>query len=124
MSNTRIDVDNVLSQMRMMRSQAQNKPMVGPASDIAANALQGLGGTQPVNAPSNFTNVMTSAIDKVNATQQESAALGKAYELGDPTVSLSDVMVASQKSSISFQAMTQVRNKLIDAYQEIMNMPV
>lgn len=124
MSNTRIDVDNVLSQMRMMRTQAQGKAPIGPAADIASNPLDKIGGTQPSNPSAAFGKVLTSAIDKVNNTQQEAAALGKAYELGDPNVSLTDVMVQSQKASISFQAMTQVRNKLVDAYQEIMNMPI
>jgi len=50
--------------------------------------------------------------------------LSRSFEQGDPGVSLTQVMVASQKASVSFQAMTQVRNKLIDAYQEVMNMQV
>jgi flagellar hook-basal body complex protein FliE len=124
MSNTRIDVDNVLSQMRMMRTQAQGKSPIGPGADIASNPLDKIGGAQPINPSANFGKVLTSAIDKVNDTQAEAGKLAKAYELGDPNVSLTDVMVQSQKASISFQAMTQVRNKLVDAYQEIMNMPI
>ena len=46
------------------------------------------------------------------------------HEVGQPGVSLTQVMVAAEKSSIAFEAMTQVRNKLVDAYKEIMNMPV
>ena len=46
------------------------------------------------------------------------------FEKGDPDVSLAEVMVALEKASVSFQAMTQVRNELLSAYQEVMNMPV
>ena len=52
------------------------------------------------------------------------AGLATAFESGDPTVNLSEVMVAIQKASISFQAMTQVRNNLVSAYKEVMNMQV
>jgi len=50
--------------------------------------------------------------------------LAQAYELGQPGVDITQVMVAMQKSSLSFQALTQVRNKVVDAYQTIMNMPI
>ena len=119
MNTTRVEINSVLEQMRAMRSQAQG---VNPTSggDIAT------GKALDVRAPgeASFKTALTSAIDGVNQTQQQSVALSKAYELGDPKVSLSDVMVASQKSAVSFQAMTQVRNKLVEAYQEVMNMPV
>ncbi|MGI9286880.1 MAG: flagellar hook-basal body complex protein FliE [Pseudomonadales bacterium] len=119
MNTTRVEIDSVLAQMRVMRSQAQG---INPAAggDVA------VGNAVDVRAPgeASFKTALTSAIDSVNATQKQSGALAKAYELGDPKVSLSDVMVASQKSAVSFQAMTQVRNKLVEAYQEVMNMPV
>jgi flagellar hook-basal body complex protein FliE len=47
-----------------------------------------------------------------------------AFESGDANVSLAEVMVASQKASVSFQAMLQVRNKLVEAYKDVMNMPM
>lgn len=50
--------------------------------------------------------------------------MSKAYIKGDPNVSISDVMIASQKSSVAFQAATQVRNKLVEAYKDVMNMPI
>lgn len=119
MNTTRVEIDSVLAQMRVMRAQAQG-------IDPAAGADIATGKALDVRAPNetSFKTALTSAIDGVNETQKQSAALAKAYELGDPKVSLSDVMVASQKSAVSFQAMTQVRNKLVEAYQEIMNMPV
>jgi len=54
----------------------------------------------------------------------ESGRLREAYELGTPGVSLTQVMVAAEKSSVAFTAATQVRNKLVEAYKDIMNMPV
>jgi flagellar hook-basal body complex protein FliE len=48
----------------------------------------------------------------------------KAFEMGDDSVDLSEVMIAAQKSTISFEALSQVRNKLMKAYQDVMNMPV
>ena len=59
-----------------------------------------------------------------NETQQKSSEMTTAYVQGDPSVSLSQVMIQSQKSSVSFQALTQVRNKVVQAYEDIMKMPV
>ena len=56
--------------------------------------------------------------------QMESSRLKKAFELGDPSVDISRVMIASQKSGIAFNAMVEVRNKLVEAYKDVMNMPV
>lgn len=85
------------------------------------------GGLSPTSeGPSqpDFSEVLKQSLDQVNAAQQEAASLGQAYETGDPSVSVSELMVAMQKSSLSFQAATQVRNKLVSAYQEIMRMQV
>ena len=123
MDSGRVDINNVLSQMRMMRDQAQAKP-IAPSQDVAGqNNLQLRGIDQGVQK-ADFQNVLSSAINQVNELQKTSSALAGKYELGDTTVSLSDVMVASQKSSVAFQAMTQVRNRLVEAYQEVMNMPI
>ena len=72
----------------------------------------------------NFADALKGALDSVAAAQSTSADLGKRFTMGDDSVSLSDVMVASQKSGIAFQATVQVRNKLVSAYHEIMNMQV
>jgi len=60
----------------------------------------------------------------VNAVQQQANALREGYEIGSSGVSLTQVMIAAEKSSVAFEAMTQVRNRLVEAYKEIMNMPV
>ena len=72
----------------------------------------------------NFADALKGALDSVAATQNTSADLGKRFTMGDDSVSLSEVMVSMQKASIGFQATIQVRNKLVSAYQEMMNMQV
>jgi len=77
----------------------------------------------PAALPS-FSDMLGQAVTKVHETQQVSNRLASAFEMGQGGVDLTDVMIASQKASVSFQAMTQVRNKLVQAYQDIMQMPV
>lgn len=71
-----------------------------------------------------FGQVLKSTIEEVNTAQQASQDLQKHFELGDEGVNLQDVMVSLQKASLSFQTMVQARNKLVTAYQEIMNTQV
>jgi flagellar hook-basal body complex protein FliE len=75
------------------------------------------------NTPS-IGEMMGNAINQVNDTQMHSSNLSTRYTQGDPNVDLPEVMVAMQKSSVSFQAMSQVRNKLLEAYKDVMNMPI
>ncbi len=78
----------------------------------------------PEVGASSFSDMLGNAINKVSETQQASSQLSTAFEIGKSGVDLTDVMIASQKASVSFQALTQVRNKLVQAYQDIMQMPV
>ena len=71
-----------------------------------------------------FGDVMKNALDFVNDQQVQSRKLSDKFERGDTGVDVAQVMVAIQKASLSFQAATQVRNKLVSAYQDIMNMPL
>ena len=73
-------------------------------------------------APS-FSNMFTQALDNVNNLQQTAGQLQESYLRGD-NVDITRVMVASQKAGVAFQAVVQVRNKLVDAYKDVMNMPV
>ena len=63
-------------------------------------------------------------IDAVNEAQSSASEMAAALERGDKSVTLPEVMIALQKASLSFQAMTEVRNRLVNAYQEVMNMPI
>ena len=68
--------------------------------------------------------MLKSSLDQVNKAQSKATEIGKSFALGDDSVNLSDVMVATQKASITFQATVQVRNKLVSAYHDIMNMQI
>ncbi|WP_337841103.1 flagellar hook-basal body complex protein FliE [Rheinheimera sp.] len=73
---------------------------------------------------SDFSAMLKGALDNVNALQGESRNLSTAVEMGDPRVSLAQAMIAGQKASLAFDATVQVRTKLVEAYKEIMSMPV
>lgn len=71
----------------------------------------------------NFGELMQQAINQVNETQMQASSLTTAFEMGE-NIDLSQVMIAVNKSRVSFEALTQVRNKLLSAYQDVMNMSV
>lgn len=122
----RADINSLLNQMRDMKAATMPQPTSTQAIDTNKNGFANLLDGR-VNAAENspdFSTMFKGAINSVNETQQQSSALKVAYERGDAGVSLSQVMVASQKASVSFDAMTQVRNKVVEAYKDIMNMPV
>lgn len=104
-----IDIGQVLQQMRTMAAMAENRLPV----DMNADA-----------ARVDFGQLLKNSINEVNETQKTAKDLAAAFEAGDQNVNLSEVMVALQKASVSFQAMTQVRNNLVSAYKEIMSMQV
>ena len=72
----------------------------------------------------NFADALKNSLSEVSAAQRSAGDMGKRFTMGDDSVSLSEVMVSMQKASIGFQATVQVRNKMVSAYQEIMNMQV
>lgn len=74
--------------------------------------------------PVDFAKVLRGALDGINQTQAQSRTLAQEFQLGNPNVNLEDVMVSMQKSSIAFQAAVQVRNKLVQAYHDIMTMQI
>lgn len=89
-----------------------------PESGI--NAIQGEKAAPKVD----FASALKATLDQVNGAQTKSADMAKRFAMGDDTVNLSDVMINSQKANIAFQATMQVRNKLVSAYHDIMNMQV
>lgn len=96
----------------------------------AASAPQGAvaGTAAPNGAPpaakANFADALKASLESVSGAQQQAEDMGKSFSLGDDKVNLSDVMISMQKASIAFQSSVQVRNKLVSAYHEIMNMQV
>jgi flagellar hook-basal body complex protein FliE len=105
--NTNMNIDQVLAQMRAMSAKATNQTEETSAAGSA-----------------DFGALLKQSIDKVNDIQQEASAMKTAFEKGEGDMDLAQVMVAAQKSSLSFEAMVQVRNKLIEAYKDVMNMPI
>lgn len=103
-----IDISQALSKLQAMAAAAQGQAAPQPA-----------GG----NGSADFGKLLQSAVDKVNETQQQADKLADGFEKGSNT-DLTEVMVALQKARISFQAMVEVRNKLVNAYQDIMNMQI
>jgi len=119
MVSDRPDINQVLSQMREMRSQVQ-----GPGASVPSIKSIGADGDEQAVERADFAEMLKKAVDNVNSLQQEASQLAQSYERGDEGVDLPQVMIGLQKSSVSFEAMTQVRNKLVDAYEKIMNMPI
>ena len=104
-------IDRMLSQLRTAQALASRKPQ---AKEVA----------EPAAKTEDFANVLKTSLNEVARTQNEAASLSKSFTVGDPNTNLQDVMVAMQKSNIAFQQAVQVRNKLVQAYHEIMNMQV
>ncbi|NNF51007.1 MAG: flagellar hook-basal body complex protein FliE [Gammaproteobacteria bacterium] len=101
-----MEINKVLAQMRTL-AQGIEKP--ADSSEVSGPA---------------FNKVLGEAINKVNEIQQEATSMTADWERGKSNLDLSEVMITAQKSSLSFQAMMEVRNKLVEAYREIMNMSV
>ena len=87
---------------------------------LAPKPAAGTGAT----AGASFGDAMTQALKNVSAQQNDAARLQREVQLDNPTVSLEETMVSMQKAQIGFQATLQVRNRLVSAYSEIMNMQV
>ena len=103
-----VAINQVLAQMRSMQAMARNETSFETQNADAAP----------------FSQLMSKSIEQVNSSMQESKALTARFESGDPSVSLAEVMINAQKASIQFSGMTEVRNKLLTAYKDVMNMPV
>ncbi len=115
----RADINQVLAEMRALKSQVQKTQQLN--AEVNPTKIQSV--SEAKELPQ-FSDLLSQAVNSVNDTQRKASQLATAYEQGDPSVSLSQVMIQSQKSSVSFQALTQVRNKVVQAYQDIMKMPV
>ncbi len=101
---------SALQQMQAMANEAAT-----PSASASADQVAGSG---------DFASYLKNSLDKVNASQQSAETEAKAFELGAPDVSLNDVMLDGQKANIEFQTAVQVRNKLVTAYNDIMQMSV
>lgn len=107
-----LDMNRLLTQMRTLSSEVKGTTETAPVSESGKS-----------EGP-DFSALLKDSVNKVNELQKESGAAKTAFERGDPDTDLGQVMVAVQKADVTFEAATQVRNKLITAYQEVMKMQV
>lgn len=119
MSNT-IDTNSLLLQLRSLARDS------GMASVEGAPRAQPTARIEPADdvEPTDFAALVGNSLRAVNERSAEARRLTNAYEAGNPSVELADVMIAVQKARVSFEALTQVRNKMVSAYQDVMNTPL
>jgi flagellar hook-basal body complex protein FliE len=108
-------------------SAANIQSMLETIRAYQSQAATGSRGLEETTAPKtqmpSFTDSVKNIIDQVNDAQTKSTKLQEAYQRGED-VPLTDVVLGMQKSSLAFEATLQVRNKVLKAYEEILNMPV
>ncbi len=119
--NSQSNIQSMLQTLRSYQSQAAGG-MDGDGNKVGGG-LNGLNGSQAPQGPSGFGDLVRQTVDKVNANQMQATKIASAYERGEG-VPLTDVGLSMQKSSLSFEATLQVRNKVLKAYEDILNMPV
>ncbi|MBI1175055.1 MAG: flagellar hook-basal body complex protein FliE [Sideroxydans sp.] len=107
-------VDSLLAQMRSAIAAAQGGALHGATVAASREATGGV----------DFASALKSSLDSVAQAQNKAEDMQKAFVMGDDKVSLSDVMIQMQKANIQFQTSVQVRNKVVAAYNDIMNMQV
>ncbi len=104
-----ITQQQLLTQLNALARQAG----IGATSEVSTEAPMG-----------EFSALLKQSIKAVNTRQQRAAELARAFEMEDPNVDLAQVMVEKQKARIAFEALLQIRNQLVNSYQEIMRMPL
>ena len=104
-------IDRMLSQLRTAQAMASRKPQAPAAAPEAT-------------PKGDFASALKTSLGEVNKMQGEATQLQKNFTVGDPNTNLQDVMVSMQKANIAFQQAVQVRNKLVQAYHDVMNMQV
>ena len=112
--------NSLFAQMQSMSLEA-----TGNRSMPVGEGLAGVGNVSGVNSSTkDFGNLLKDALNSVNDIQQSANDKKTAFEMGDSRVSLAETMIASQKAGVAFDATVQIRNKFVEAYKEIMSMPV
>jgi len=104
-----MQIQQVLAEMRALQARAS-----GISAEITPSSAQ----------PADFASLLKHSVDQIATMQNQATALAEAYETGDKSVDLTKVMLEVQKAGLAFRAMTEVRNKLVDAYTQVMNMSV
>lgn len=110
-------IQDMLKQIRSVVDQSKPSNLAAPSAPLSPSSS--VNSTQ-----SGFAEALKAQLGEVNRLEQSSTELGKKFVLGDSNVNLSDVMVSGQKANIALQTTVQVRNKVVNAYQTIMNMQI
>ncbi|MBE0485319.1 flagellar hook-basal body complex protein FliE [Marinobacter sp.] len=119
----RADINSVLSDIRSLRSQMMQNQRVEQDQSVRGR-VDGPRTVQEPREVTSFSDMLGNAVNSVNDAQKQANDLRTAYDMGDPNVDITRVMIAAQKSTVSFEALTQVRNRVVRAYEDIMNMPI
>lgn len=119
----RADINSVLSDIRSLRSQMMQNQRVDQDQSVRGR-IDGPRQVDQTREAASFGDMLGKAVNSVNEVQQHASELRTAYDMGDPNVDITRVMIAAQKSTVSFEALTQVRNRVVRAYEDIMNMPI
>lgn len=128
-------IEAMMAQLKAAATRPATPSAGSAASALASGGVGGIGGigglgrtggAEGVESSSkvSFSDALKAQLDNVSKAQDQADEMGKKFAAGDDSVSLSDTMIAMQKASITFQATVQVRNKLVSAYHDIMNMQV
>ena len=118
---SQMEIDRVLAQIRSI-SQATKPGGAGGVGGIGGAGANGVGGVAGID--NGFAKLLKQGIESVNSTQATATDLANKFERGVPGVELPQVMLEMQKANVSFRALAEVRNKFVEAYREIMNMPL
>ena len=105
-----IDVTRVLTQIRALQAQTGAQPRIT--------------GTTATDATPAFGRVMEAAMDRVSLSQAQANDLQTKFQLGDGNTDLASVMLASSRAQVEFKGLVEVRNRMVRAYQDILNMPL
>ncbi len=105
-------IDQMLSVLRATAAQAGGRVNETQSASVGTTAQ------------TDFAKILQNSIEQVNQTQQQAETMAANFAAGDGNANLREVMISLQKANVSFQEMVQVRNKLVTAYHDVMNMQV
>jgi flagellar hook-basal body complex protein FliE len=117
---SQLSIDQVLSQIRSLQSQVQS-PGIRPAA-LTAGAEAATGTAAVSGTGGTFATLMRSGLEQANQAELRATDLADKFERGVPGVDLPTVMLEANKANLTFRAVTEVRNRMITAYTDIMNM--
>lgn len=113
---SQMEINNILAQIRSLS--AQTKVQAPQPQQISGGSAT----EAPATGASSFANILKSGLDAVNQSQAKANEMSDAFARGTPGVELPQVMLATAKAGVSFHALSEVRNRLVTAYTDIMNM--